>query len=73
VQSGTTPVTGAASNSTSTTVTLTGSVFTAKNAQWAVEAAAGSSSTIKGSPLKSGEFAMNITVVPISETTTSSP
>jgi hypothetical protein len=38
-----------------------------------VEAAAGSSSTIKGSPLKSGEFAMNITVVPISETTTSSP
>ncbi len=72
VRSGTAPVTGAASSATSTTVTLTGSVFTAKNAQWAVEAASGTSSTIKGSPLRSGEFAVNITVVPISETTTSS-
>jgi hypothetical protein len=71
VETGSTTVT---SNSTvHQNTNLTGSVFTAKNSQWAVEAASGSTSSIKGSPLKSGEFAMNITVVPISETTTSSP
>jgi hypothetical protein len=73
VRSGTTPVTGGASGTTSTTLALTGSVFTAKNTQWTVEAVSGSSSTIKGSPLKSGEFAIDIAVVPISETTIPSP
>ncbi|HEX3980042.1 MAG TPA: hypothetical protein VHW93_02410 [Acidimicrobiales bacterium] len=73
VRSGTTPVTGGASSATSTTVTLTGSVFTARNAHWTVEAVSGSTSTIKGSPLKSGEFAIDIAVVPSSETTIPSP
>jgi hypothetical protein len=73
VQSGTTPVTGAPSSGTSTTVTLTGSTFTAKNAQWTVEVVSGTTSSPKGGPLKAGEFAINITVLPASETTTSSP
>jgi hypothetical protein len=72
VQSGTTPVTGAPSSGTSTTLTLTGSTFTAKDAQWTVEVVSGTTSS-KGGPLKAGEFAINITVVPPSETTTSSP
>ena len=47
---------------------LAGSVFTAKNAQWTVQVESGSTSSTKGSPLKSGEFAINITVVPASST-----
>jgi hypothetical protein len=72
VQSGTTPVTGAPGGATSTTVTLTGSTFTAKNAEWTVTVLSGTTSS-KGGPLKAGEFAINITVVPASETSTSSP
>ncbi len=72
VQSGTTPVTGTPSSGPSTTVTLTGSTFTAKNSQWTVEVVSGTTSS-KGGPLKAGEFAINITVLPASETTTSSP
>jgi hypothetical protein len=47
---------------------LAGSVFTAKNAQWTVQVESGSTSSAKDSPLKSGEFAINITVVPASST-----
>jgi len=63
VQSGSTPVTGAASGSSSTTLTLTGSLFTAKNAQWTVQVETGSESSAKGHGLRAGEFAVNITVV----------
>ena len=65
VQSGSTPVSGP-SGSPPTTVTLTGSVFTAKDAQWTVEVESGTASSAKISALKAGEFAMNITVVPTS-------
>jgi hypothetical protein len=68
IQSGSTPDTGASGPSPSTTITLTGSVFTAKNAQWTVEVESGSTSSTKASPLKSGEFAINITVVPVTST-----
>ena len=66
VQAGSTPVTGVPGGSPSTTVTLTGSVFTAKDAQWTVEVESGSASSAKTSALKAGEFAVNITVVPSS-------
>jgi hypothetical protein len=66
IQSGSTPPAGSASGSSSTT--LTGSVFTAKNAQWTVEVESGSTSSAKNVGLKAGEFAINITVVPASST-----
>ncbi len=68
VQSGSTPDTGASSGSPSTTVTLTGSVFTAKDAQWTVEVESGSTSSVSNGVLKAGEFAINITVLPASST-----
>ena len=68
VQSGSTPDTDASNPAPSTTITLTGSVFTAKNAQWTVEVAAGTTSSAKNGPLKAGEFAINITVVPATST-----
>ena len=66
VQAGSTPITGVPGGSPSTAVTLTGSVFTAKDAQWTVEVESGSASSAKTSALKAGEFAVNITVVPSS-------
>ena len=48
--------------------TLAGSLFTAKDAQWTVEVASGSTSSVTGGVLKAGEFAINITVVPASST-----
>ena len=71
IQSGSTPDTGAPSGSPSTTITLTGSVFTAKDSQWTVQVESGSTSSVSNGPLKSGEFAINITVVPASSTTPS--
>jgi hypothetical protein len=74
VQTGLAPPTGSTgpgAGSTSTTVTLTGSVFTAKDAQWTVQVVTGSSSSTKGSDLRPGEFAINITVVPTSSITSS--
>ncbi len=71
VQSGSAPDTGASTPSPSTTVTLTGSVFTAKNAQWAVEVESGTTSSANEGPLKAGEFAVNITVVPVTSTSPS--
>jgi hypothetical protein len=68
VQSGSTPDTDASNPSPSTTVTLTGSVFTAKNSQWTVEVVSGTTSSAKNGPLKAGEFALNITVVPVTST-----
>ncbi len=74
IETGSTPATaatGSGSNSTSTTVTLTGSVFTATDAQWTVQVESGSTTSSTGGTLKAGEFAINITVVPTSSTTSS--
>jgi hypothetical protein len=72
LQAGSAPVTpGSGSNATSTTVTVTGSVFTAKNAQWTMEVASGSTTSPGATGLKAGEFAINITLVPTSATPTS--
>ncbi len=64
--------TGSTTVTSNTTVqqntNLAGSVFTAKNAQWSVQVESGSTSSTKGSPLKPGEFAINITVLPASST-----
>ncbi len=65
IRSGSTPDTGV-SGSPSTTVTLTGSLFTAKNAQWTVQVESGSTSSVSNGVIKAGEFAINITVVPAS-------
>jgi hypothetical protein len=67
IQSESTPGTGA-NPSPSTTVTLTGSVFSATNATWKVEVESGTTSSAKKGPLKTGEFAVNITVVPAAST-----
>jgi len=68
IQSGSTPATGPASGSPTTTLTLTGSAFTATDAQWTVEVASGTTSSSKTGVLKAGEFAVNITVVPAGST-----
>jgi len=68
IQSGSTPATGPPSGSPSTTLTLTGSVFTARDAQWTVEVASGTTSSSKTGVLKAGEFAINITVLPAGST-----
>jgi hypothetical protein len=68
VQSGSTPATGPPSGSPTTTLTLTGSAFTAKDAQWTVQVASGTTSSSKTGVLKAGEFAINITVVPAGST-----
>jgi hypothetical protein len=76
VQSGSTPVTGstgANSGATTTTVTLSGSTFRAADAQWTVEVASGSTTSSTDGTLRAGEFAVNITVVPTSSTTTTTP
>jgi hypothetical protein len=65
----TTELSGSGQNATSTTVTLTGASFTAKNASWTVQVEMGSSSSAVGSELKAGEFGINITVVPAPTTT----
>ncbi len=70
IQSESTPDTGAANPSPSTTITLSGSVFSATNSQWKVEVESGSTSSAKNGPLKAGEFAVNITVVPAPSTST---
>ena len=65
-ENGTTPITstaGATGSSTSTTVTVDGSVFTARDAQWTVEVVGGSTTAPTTGTLKSGEFAINVTVV----------
>jgi hypothetical protein len=68
IHPGSTPDTGASSGSPSTTVTLTGSLFTANDAQWTVEVESGSTSSVANGVLKPGEFAINITVEPASST-----
>lgn len=73
VQSGSTPGTGSSSGSPSTTITLTGSVFTAKDGQWTVEVESGSTSSVSNGVLKAGEFAINITVLPAASTSSTSP
>jgi hypothetical protein len=68
IQSGSTPATGPPSGSPTTTLTLTGSVFTATDAQWTVQVESGTTSSSKTGVLKAGEFAINITVVPAEST-----
>jgi hypothetical protein len=69
-QSGTTPVTGTTgSASTATTLTLSGATFQATNPQWTIEVASGRTSSISGTGLKAGEFAINVTVIPTTSTT----
>ncbi len=66
-ESGSTPVTAPADSpggSTSTTLTVTGSTFTAKDASWTVLAVAASTTASTAGALKAGEFAINITVLP---------
>ena len=72
VKSGSTALTPSStqgSGHTTTTITLTGSSFTATSPQWTVEVLAGTSSTVVTDLLKPGEFGLNITVVPSDQTT----
>jgi hypothetical protein len=76
IQAGSTPVTvttGGSSGVTTTTVTLTGSVFRATDTQWTVLVESGTTTASTAGSLKPGEFGVNITVVPTSSTTTTSP
>jgi hypothetical protein len=66
VETGSTTVTSNTALGQNTNVA--GSVFTAKNSQWTVEVASGTTSSAKNGPLKAGEFAINITVVPVTST-----
>lgn len=54
------------SRSTQTTVSLSGSTFTARDAKWKVEVASGTTTASTNGQIKAGEFALNITVVPAS-------
>ncbi len=65
VETGSTTVT---SNTAVGQTNLAGSVFTAKNSQWTVEVVSGTTSSTKAGPLKAGEFAINITVAPVTST-----
>jgi hypothetical protein len=57
------------SGSTATTVTLSGATFEATDSQWTIQVASGSTSSITGTGLKAGEFAINVTIVPATSTT----
>ena len=75
VQSGSTQVTattGAGANGTATTVTLTGGTFTATGSGWTVEVESGTTSS-SGGTLRSGEYAVNVIVVPQGSIPTSAP
>ncbi len=70
-QSGSTPVTaGTSSGSTATTVTVSGASFDASDAQWTIQVLSGHTSSIQGTGLNTGEFAIDLVVVPTSSTTT---
>jgi hypothetical protein len=72
--SGSTPVTAATdSGSTATTVTVTGVSFQASDPQWTIQVVSGNTSSIRGTVLKAGEFAISLVVGPTSASTTSSP
>jgi hypothetical protein len=70
VETGSTATPSTSGGSTSSTVTLTGSVFTATDPQWTVEVELGTTSSPTVGKLKAGEYAVNITAVPTSSTTT---
>jgi hypothetical protein len=71
VQTGSSPIAGGTgANSSPTTISAAGSVFTAKNAQWTMQVVSAATSS-QGTGLRPGEFAINITVVPASSTTSS--
>ena len=73
-QSGSTPVTaGTGSGSTATTVTVSGAAFDASDSRWTIQVLSGNTSSIQGTGLKPGEFAIDLVVAPTSSTTTSAP
>ncbi len=66
IRSGSTPVTAvtnAGSGSTSTTITVAGTEFTAADSSWTMQVASGTTTSPTGGGLKAGEFAINITVI----------
>jgi hypothetical protein len=72
VEQGSSPIAGGAgSGSTTTTVAVSGSVFSATNPRWTVQVESRSTTSSTGSGLKPGEFAVNVTVVPTSTIATS--
>ncbi len=74
IQSGVTSVTATTSaGATSSTVTLSGSSFTATGSGWTVEVLSGSTTSPTGGTLRTGEYAVNITVVPVGSVPTSAP
>jgi hypothetical protein len=67
IRSGSTPVTAvtnAAASSTSTTITVAGTEFTAADSSWTIQVVSGTTTSSTGGGLKAGEFAINITVIP---------
>jgi len=75
VQTGSAPDVGSSgrqSDAPSTTVTITAYTFDAKGARWNIKVEAGTS-TSSTAGLKSGEFPLNITVVPTSSPSTTTP
>lgn len=66
IRSGSTPVTAATnagSGSTSTTITVAGTEFTATDSSWTIQVASGTTTSPTGGGLTAGEFAINITVM----------
>jgi hypothetical protein len=66
IRSGSTPVTAVTdpgSGSTSTTITVAGTEFTAADSSWTIQVASGTTTSPTGGGLKAGEFAINITVI----------
>ena len=72
IETGSAPLTAAGTGSTSTTVTVSGTVFVAHDSQWTLDVASGSTTSPTEGGLKPGEFAINVTAVPTSSITTSS-
>ena len=63
---GVTGTTGPSGSGTPTTVTVSGSVFTATNSQWTVEVEAGTTTAPRVGSLKAGEYGVNLTALPTS-------
>jgi hypothetical protein len=72
-QSGTSPVTTpAGSGSTATTITASGATFEATNQHWKIQVASGTTSSVNGTVLRSGEFGLNIAALSASSATATS-
>jgi hypothetical protein len=73
VRSAATPATNPSdTGSTGSTVTLSGAMFEARNGQWSVDVESGTTSSVAGTGLRSGEFAINVVVTPASTAETPS-